>query len=365
MTLFTKIIMVVVVMAAICFTLFQYCKLAWRLNIPVKLYICLQGFFITLSLISAFDATRISNDILRSFIMRLSGVYCTMLFYSAILMIIRHIICAVIKAAESENKVCKFICNTKKGMGTIFIVTLGVGLFSLFQIKNYQVTNYSVANVMDKDMKVLAISDLHVGTGVLKSNIDDLIEKIDSEKPDLILIVGDVFDHNTTEPQKQAMVGGLARLNCKYGKYFVEGESDVRVGDMDKYMAAAGVKPLYDRVVKLPTGLQIVGARDTSDKEKKPVETTFTGVDPGKPIMYVSHRPKFLDKVSEEGADLAICGHTHGGQLFPNPAMAIFNDMNYGMAKFGDMTAITTCGVGGSFIPVKCGVKAEIVTITG
>ena len=117
--------------------------------------------------------------------------------------------------------------------------------------------------------------------------------------------------------------------------------------------------------MRLTDGIQLVGLRDSADKKKISPEQLLSGIDTEQPVLVLSHRPKDLELLSRAGADLVLCGHTHGGQ-YPLGFLAALaaNDMNYGIKKYGTMTAVTTSGAGGDGIPSKLTVPSEIVKLT-
>ncbi len=182
-----------------------------------------------------------------------------------------------------------------------------------------------------------------------------------------MFLVGDFFDHSTTESLKQHTVKELARLESTYGTFFVKGNHERYLegeGNPEDYFRDAGIRVLLDEAVQIADGITIIGRRDFSE-DPVPLEQIMQNVDRSKPVILLQHQPREFDEVSEAGVDLVISGHTHGGQ-FPLGSIGtgFVNDMNYGSMKRGSFHAITTSGIGGWGVPVKLIYPSEIVTVT-
>ena len=65
------------------------------------------------------------------------------------------------------------------------------------------------------------------------------------------------------------------------------------------------------------------------------------------------------------GVSLELCGHTHGGQIFPFTwfTQRIFGSFTHGLHRFGRMSVFTTYGAGTWGPPLRVGTRPEIVLI--
>ena len=195
--------------------------------------------------------------------------------------------------------------------------------------------------------------------------MEKLVQRINEQKPEIVVLGGDIFDENTTDSLKRHTGEEFKKLKASQGIYYVEGNHELRLKeDFTGYFTKAGITVLQDQIAFLPDGLQIVGLRDSADSKKISIEKIMKGVDKEKPVLVFTHRPKQLEELSRAGVDVVLCGHTHGGQ-YPLGFLAILaaNDMNYGLKKYDTMSAITTSGAGGYGIPSKLTVPSEIVKI--
>lgn len=358
----------VIIFAGIIYTLIKYFQFWKRFRLPKALYWIVQTLFMGMLILCISRITVIESEIAKSILLRISAIYFVVLVYSTVLILIRQLICILGQRMAMKNRVYKFIRSTKRGVGSILIFTFVLGIVSLFNMQYMTYTEYDLGaseKEQDVPLKIAAIADAHIGTAVLRSDLQELVTKINETKPDVIFLVGDMFDHSTSDSLKMAAVKAFSEFESTYGVYYVEGNHENYLKeDTTKYFREAGIQVLLDQVTTLSNGVQIAGRRDFADSEQLPLETVLTGVDPSKPLILLSHQPQEYKKASELGVDLVISGHTHGGQLWGNFGTYLANDMNYGMKKYDDMTAITTSGIGGWGVPAKLGFPSEVVVIT-
>ena len=139
---------------------------------------------------------------------------------------------------------------------------------------------------------------------------------------------------------------------------------------MEEFLTDAGIHLLDDESVLIDNKFYIVGRRDASRCEKvegsraTPSQLTES-LDQGKPIIFIDHQPKELDKTAAAGVDLDLCGHTHDGQIFPgNLIIHLFWENSCGYLRKGTMHNIVTSGAGIWGPNMRVGTNSEICPIT-
>lgn len=251
------------------------------------------------------------------------------------------------------------------------VLISGYGIYNANQIitTRYDVT---IHKKMD-DIKILAVSDLHLSTTVSTFELDELKQKVESEKPDMVFLVGDIYDENTNETDTLYSISTFAQINKIAPVYYVEGNHDrgyEKVGPLEKYevlekLVASGITVLQDEVVE-KKGIVIVGRKDARIKERQRVETLLQNIEVSKPIIVLDHQPKDLKENSKLHVDLQISGHTHAGQMLPIGQLAELvgvNEMNYGIRTMDDFHAIVTSGMGTWGYPLRTSKHCEMVII--
>ncbi|NLH62683.1 MAG: hypothetical protein GX478_00630 [Erysipelotrichaceae bacterium] len=186
-----------------------------------------------------------------------------------------------------------------------------------------------------------------------------------------------------TDPDRQAQI--LSGIQTKYGVYGVWGNHDVvepllcgfaltppsqafRSEDMAQFMKDANITMLEDETATV-NGIQIVGRKDrekagdgTEDRES--TKDVMSQVSPDRPVVVLQHEPKDFEEMAEYGADLALCGHTHDGQIFPgNLLVSLMYENSCGEKMIQGMDTIVTSGVGYYGPPLRIGTKSEITVI--
>lgn len=261
------------------------------------------------------------------------------------------------------------------GLLVIFLVILLIG-YGVINASKPVVSNYDITvNKSAKELSSLNIamvSDLHLGIGITKEDLDDMVKEINSLSPDIIFLSGDIVDENTSWELIDYMSTAFSNLSSKYGSYAITGNHEFSAGDLDmieKNLTDGGITLLRDKAVKIEDSFYVIGRDDTSvkrysDSERKAIASIDKSIDKSLPIIVLDHQPSNLGEPSNFGADLQFSGHTHKGQFFPNNLITkrIF-ESDYGYYKKDNMQLIVSSGFGTWGSPIRIGTKSEIVHV--
>lgn len=84
----------------------------------------------------------------------------------------------------------------------VLICSLSLSVYGIYNANNIVITNYQVSiNKEFKDKKIMALSDIHLGTAVKTVDLKQLVTQAEKIKPDMIFLVGDVYDENTSSDE--------------------------------------------------------------------------------------------------------------------------------------------------------------------
>jgi len=165
-------------------------------------------------------------------------------------------------------------------------------------------------------LKIIQLSDLHLGLLAGANRLTPIIDKILTEHPDIIVSTGDLLD--STHGDFSEIIKLFNLIPVRYGKYAVTGNHEYYSG-LENALAItrrAGFKMLRGHGVTIDGLINIVGVDDAdaalTDRERIALMT----VKNGSFTLLLKHRPSIAFNHLEL-FDLQMSGHTHGGQIFP------------------------------------------------
>ncbi|MBQ7017410.1 MAG: metallophosphoesterase, partial [Bacteroidales bacterium] len=125
-----------------------------------------------------------------------------------------------------------------------------------------------------KKLRIVAISDVHLGFATQKKHLQRYVEKINSLSPDIILIAGDLIDNSIKPVELQRMQEELGMLRAPGGIYMVPGNHEYISGiaDVEAFLQKTPIVLLRDSVVMHPCGIALAGRDDRSNRGRLPVE---------------------------------------------------------------------------------------------
>ncbi len=258
----------------------------------------------------------------------------------------------------------------------VLVLVIGTVAYGWWNARHPRVNQYSITIPKTagdlRDLRVAAVSDLHLGPIVHNGRLMKLVEMMEEIKPDLILLPGDVIDENPGPFVEQDMVSTFRRLTPKYGIYAVPGNHDYygrKSEEILMHLEGAGVSVLVDRHVKIADSFYLVGRDDFGrgrydGNVRRELADLMQGIDRSLPVILMDHQPVQLDLVKDSGVDLKLSGHTHRGQLFPfNLITRMVYEIDWGYLRKGDLHVIVSSGFGTWGPPVRVGSVPEIVVV--
>ena len=188
-------------------------------------------------------------------------------------------------------------------------------------VQNYDVYLSGLPDEMDNTVLV-AVSDLHLGS-LLGEAVAGGTRDPDpgASSRTLLILLGDLFEGHG-EPQGE-LLPVLRRLSAPLGVWVVPGNHEVHGGNntSTSLIADAGFHLLSNRYAEVRPGLILAGVDDLtaiyrSGQGGDDISEVLAGRPPGATIL-LSHTPWQSDKAAKDGIGLMLCGHTHGGQIWP------------------------------------------------
>ncbi|WP_415062300.1 metallophosphoesterase [Bdellovibrio sp.] len=220
-------------------------------------------------------------------------------------------------------------------------------------------------------LKIVHVSDLHIGTTLPVSFVKKLVDRIHEIKPDLVVFTGDILDNFVEKHQTELTL--LKNLRAPHGIYYVPGNHEY-YWDAAKSMQAfrdIGFQVLINQVANVTVDsslLQVAGIPDPAghhfQHEGPDLPRLQRSLDEKSFKILLSHQPSLASKVQKLGIDLQLSGHTHGGQFFPwNWLIVFFERYSKGLYRLGNMRLYVNQGTGYWGPQVRLGTYCELTEI--
>jgi predicted MPP superfamily phosphohydrolase len=216
-----------------------------------------------------------------------------------------------------------------------------------------------------RELKVVGVSDLHLGVAIDKKRLQSYVQLINSQRPDLILIGGDVVDNNVLPLNLENMEEELNRLQAPLGVYMCLGNHEYLsgIGASLEFLRKTQIRLLVDEVACVDSCFWIIGRDDThGNAYRKPLEALVAQTDTAQAIILIDHEPWNPGEAVENRIDLQFSGHTHHGQLWPmNHIVDRVFPIGYGYKQLEDTHVFVSSGLGLWGPPFRVGTRSEIV----
>jgi uncharacterized protein len=272
---------------------------------------------------------------------------------------------------------------------------VGIEPMLLTHVKRYSLTPPGWPDGLK--LRVVALADIHAcRPWMTPERIRSIVEEANALQPDLIVLLGDYVagtrlatdwvDAAKWAPALSGLKAPLGVLAVLGNHDWWEDRSAQRAGHgptiAGKALEAAGIHVMENDAVRIEKdghGVWIAGLADQlalhpgkAWKRKHfigldDLEGTLAQVPDGSPIILLAHEPDIFPDVPGR-VSLTLSGHTHGGQVrllgySPVVPSRFGNRYAYGHIVEDDRHLIVSGGLGFSIVPVRFGVRPEIVSI--
>lgn len=219
--------------------------------------------------------------------------------------------------------------------------------------------------------RIAFISDFHYKSLFKEKELASLVRLLIAEQADVLLMGGDYQEGCEYVPE---LFAALSQVKTPMGTYGVMGNNDYERchDDIVREMQRYGMRVLEHRVDTLKReGQQILiaGVRNPFDLKQNAKSPTLD-LSPEDFVILLVHTPDYVEDVSVANTDLALAGHTHGGQvcifgyapIIPSHYGSRFlTGLKYNTAN---IPMIVTNGLGTSNRNIRIGAPTEVVVIT-
>lgn len=212
----------------------------------------------------------------------------------------------------------------KNTIGVAFLALLctscATATFSKYKgigrIKQYDFYHADLPAAFD-GFRIAFATDFHYESKFDSKRLPSLVQALQSLQADVLLLGGDYRGRNGGDVN--TLFTALSSVKTPYGTYAVMGNHERGVNDslVRAAMQATGVKLLEHRVdtlLKNDERLLICGIRNPFDLVRNGISPTLQ-LQSHDFVVMLTHTPDYVEDVDVSNTDLALAGHTHGGQV--------------------------------------------------
>lgn len=218
---------------------------------------------------------------------------------------------------------------------------------------------------LKQNIRIAALSDFHAPCHYLST--ENLISTINAEKPDVLIIAGDMFGTRNF----QTVIHKFKEANASCAKLAVMGNWEYWLNfdpeSLKKTYANSDIKLLINESCEV-RGLKIIGLDDLL-KGTPNFEMADIAAGGSSPMVVVSHCPAGFDHLNSDDKNqkIVISGHTHGGQIAPfgRALMTPNGSGRYvkGWYRRGNNSMYVMRGVGATYLPFRIGARPELLVL--
>ena len=267
-----------------------------------------------------------------------------------------------------------------------FALLIFVLIYPFYQARTlYVETKTLEVNGLDRaldGLTIVYVSDIHQGPFFSQGRVNALIAQINALNADLVLLGGDYAEDSDGAI---AFFKSMPKIQARRLVAGVVGNHDRTVPEsnlnaLQSAMLSAGVLPLVNAVKEVRVGdsaLYLCGVDDYNNGHPQTGQVAYPMREDDF-VIFLTHSPDNLPEAfttqNGEGAtnwfDLALCGHTHGGQVtfFGRPMFRTFTRVSdrylSGWVQENRANILVSNGVGTSWVPVRLFAPPQLHVIT-
>lgn len=248
---------------------------------------------------------------------------------------------------------------------SIFICCIGI---TCAQIPEYTYQSFEFG--LSEELKIVVVSDMHYGSTGSMLSLKSMVDHINREEPDVVFLVGDVFDNAVSNLNHQEFADQMNQIETAYGVFAVTGNHEFMQNNLEEiknFYEGTNIKLLLDEEVVLNNQVRLVGRIDHRVARKKLSDIVS---DSTLPLIVLDHQPQFYRDAEDVHTKLQISGHTHNGQIFPGNIFIylmnriLYNSPTNGIHTYGSFSLAITRGYGTWGFPMRLTGSSQIMVFT-
>ncbi|MBP2646009.1 MAG: Calcineurin-like phosphoeSPTERase [Firmicutes bacterium] len=266
------------------------------------------------------------------------------------------------------------------------LLTFGVGARGIYEAQSSILLRHHALTFSDlppafRGFKIAQISDTHIGPYFDLAKLETVILQLQQEKPDLVVITGDLADDLSLLKPALSMLDDL-QSSIPYGLYYCYGNHEYfrNIDYVRAEINKSKIIPLTNESRPIGNGQEQfylmgvdypwadatkrTGINVSSDKRRQYFASALAAVPPNAFKILIAHHPDSLFDGFQATVPLTLAGHTHGGQisLLGKPLISSYTYM-YGLYETNGVYGYVSSGTGHWF-PFRINCPPEIAFFT-
>ncbi|PIQ58305.1 MAG: hypothetical protein COW00_16365 [Bdellovibrio sp. CG12_big_fil_rev_8_21_14_0_65_39_13] len=260
------------------------------------------------------------------------------------------------------------------GFGAIQMTSTAAAVSSSMKInlKKQTLFHPNLPEIWD-GYRIAQVSDLHLGPIIDRKYLQEVCDKLNQNDPHIYVLTGDMIDGKADVLREQ--LEPFRHVNAPEGKFFITGNHEYywNVQEWVNLFSDLGYQHLLNSNAILSrensklliSGIPDVGGHRYHQDHKVDFKKAFQNEIATDFKILLSHRPETCELAAQQGFNLQLSGHTHGGQSIPfNWIVAMVQKYLKGTYTVDDLLLYVSTGTGFWGPPIRLGVPNEATLIT-
>ena len=209
--------------------------------------------------------------------------------------------------------------------GFLFLLALSGAAYSTLIERKLLIKKYinikKEKTTPTESLKIAQFTDVHFGKFFKMKDINKLVKKINSLDADIVVFTGDLVDNMRAYNDDGVLDEALSRIKAKIGKFAVYGNHDSYTDNRHTYakiLENGGFTLLKNKNTKIEINNKTLNLMGLDDffQGKCDIEKTTSNINSKDFNLLLLHEPDLATKFLDYPIDLALAGHSHGGQIY-------------------------------------------------
>jgi predicted MPP superfamily phosphohydrolase len=239
------------------------------------------------------------------------------------------------------------------------------------RIRRYTIGHPQVPAAFD-GFRIAFASDFHLESKYKYRHLQNTVRALQDERPDLLLLGG---DYQEGCEYVAPLFAALGQDIPPYGAYAVLGNNDYErcTQEIRRAMKENGIRLLeheLDTLTRDGQNLILAGVANGFDLKRYATSPTARLKEEDYVIL-ITHTPDYTEDTDITHTDLALAGHTHGGQVTLLGLIVPETGSKYGRRFLTGLNyntrgipVITSNGLGTSRKNIRTGARSDVVVVT-